>query len=46
MTKTDIKTLGQLKRTDYKSRSVKDELREPDKCSCKQAKADLKGYWF
>jgi len=28
MTKTDIKTLGQLKQTDYKSRSVKDELRE------------------
>src|SRR6195952_3383424 len=27
MTKTDIKTLGQLKKTDYKSRSVKDELR-------------------
>ncbi len=26
--KTDIKTLGQLKKTDYKSRSVKDELRE------------------
>jgi magnesium chelatase subunit I len=28
MTKTDIKTLGQLKQTDYKSRGVKDELRE------------------
>jgi len=28
MTKTDIKTLGELKRTDYKSRSVKDELRD------------------
>ena len=27
MNKTDIKTLGQLKKTDYKSRSVKDELR-------------------
>lgn len=27
MTKTDIKTLGQLKATDYKSESVKDELR-------------------
>ena len=26
--KTDIKTLGQLKQTDYRSRSVKDELRE------------------
>jgi magnesium chelatase subunit I len=25
---TDIKTLGQLKKTDYKSRSVKDELRQ------------------
>src|SRR3978361_224510 len=25
--KLDIKTLGQLKRSDYKSRSVKDELR-------------------
>jgi len=28
MTKLNIKTLGQLKQTDYKSRSVKDELRE------------------
>ena len=28
MTKTNIKTLGELKRTDYKSRSVKDELRD------------------
>jgi len=28
MTKTDITTLGELKRTDYKSRSVKDELRD------------------
>src|SRR5471030_2597650 len=28
MTKTTIKTLGELKRTDYKSRSVKDELRD------------------
>jgi magnesium chelatase subunit I len=28
MTKTDIKTLGELKRSDYKSRSVKDELRQ------------------
>jgi magnesium chelatase subunit I len=28
MTKTDIKTLGELKRTDYKSQGVKDELRE------------------
>ncbi|MDB5134010.1 MAG: magnesium chelatase [Mucilaginibacter sp.] len=28
MTKTDIKTLGQLKQTDYRSRSVKDELRQ------------------
>lgn len=27
MTKTDITTLGQLKQTDYKSESVKDELR-------------------
>jgi magnesium chelatase subunit I len=27
MTTTNIKTLGQLKQTDYKSRSVKDELR-------------------
>src|SRR5476651_763398 len=27
MNKTDIKTLGQLKKTDYRSRSVKDELR-------------------
>lgn len=26
--KTDIKTLGQLKQSDYRSRSVKDELRE------------------
>lgn len=28
MTNTDIKTLGQLKKTDYRSRSVKDELRQ------------------
>jgi magnesium chelatase subunit I len=28
MTITDIKTLGQLKQTDYRSRSVKDELRQ------------------
>src|ERR1700710_1128190 len=28
MNKTDIKTLGQLKKTDYRSRSVKDELRQ------------------
>src|SRR6201985_1020154 len=28
MTKTDIKTLGELKKTGYKSRSVKDELRQ------------------
>lgn len=28
MTNTDIKTLGQLKQTDYRSRSVKDELRQ------------------
>src|SRR6195952_5561875 len=28
MNKKDITTLGQLKKTDYKSRSVKDELRE------------------
>ncbi|MGZ3832976.1 MAG: sigma 54-interacting transcriptional regulator, partial [Mucilaginibacter sp.] len=28
MTTTDIKTLGQLKKTDYRSRSVKDELRQ------------------
>src|SRR5476651_887230 len=28
MNKTDIKTLGQLKKTDYRSRSVKDELRD------------------
>lgn len=28
MTKKDIKTLGQLRRSDYKSRSVKDELRQ------------------
>ncbi|MDB5152149.1 MAG: magnesium chelatase [Mucilaginibacter sp.] len=28
MTKKDIKTLGQLKQTDYRSRSVKDELRQ------------------
>ncbi len=28
MTKTDIKTLGELKRSGYKSRSVKDELRQ------------------
>ena len=27
MTKTDIKTLGELKKTDYRSKSVKDELR-------------------
>jgi len=27
MNKLDIKNLGQLKETDYKSRSVKDELR-------------------
>ena len=27
MTKTNIKTLGELKKTDYKSRSVKEELR-------------------
>jgi magnesium chelatase subunit I len=27
MTKTDIKTLGQLKQSGYKSESVKDELR-------------------
>src|SRR3569623_2140092 len=26
--KTDIKTLGELKKSDYKSRSVKDELRQ------------------
>ena len=28
MNKTDIKTLGELKKSDYKSRSVKDELRQ------------------
>ena len=28
MTKTDIKTLGELKKSGYKSRSVKDELRQ------------------
>src|SRR6202012_5129306 len=28
MTKKDIKTLGELKRSGYKSRSVKDELRQ------------------
>ena len=28
MTKTDIKTLGELRKSDYQSRSVKDELRQ------------------
>ena len=40
----DIKTLGELKKTDYKSRSVKDELRaKPDRSAFpKTAKAVLK----
>ncbi|MGZ4000500.1 MAG: magnesium chelatase, partial [Mucilaginibacter sp.] len=43
MTKTDIKTLGELKKSGYKSRSVKEELRQNLIAQLKQQEGGFEG---